>query len=60
MCHILDMLNLVEAEIQAGEIVELLQTLDMGNEVVVEIKFLQRGGDVGGKVDTVDFILAQT
>lgn len=60
MCHILDMLNLVEAEVQADEIVELVQTLDVGNEVVVEIKFLQRGGDIGGKVAAVDFILAQT
>lgn len=38
MRHILDMLNLIEAEIQ-GRQIELIEVLDLRDEVIVEVEF---------------------
>lgn len=46
MIHILDVLDLVEAEIQACQIFELVQALHMADEVIVEIKLSEGFGDV--------------
>jgi hypothetical protein len=46
------MLDLVEAQIQAGQVVELLQTLDVGDEIIVEVEFGETGGDIGREVDS--------
>lgn len=51
MRDILDMLDLVEAQIQAGQVMEPLQALDVGDEVIVEIEFGQTGGDIRREVD---------
>lgn len=43
--HIFDMLDLVEAEVQDGKVVEFVEIPDVGDQVVVEVQFLERGGD---------------
>jgi hypothetical protein len=35
------MLDLIEAKIEAGQVLELVQALDVRNEVIVEIKLRQ-------------------
>lgn len=39
--HILNMLDLVEAEVQGGEVVEFVEVLDVGDQVVVEVQLLE-------------------
>lgn len=39
------MLDLVEAEVQDGKVVEFVEIPDVGDQVVVEVQFLERGGD---------------
>lgn len=51
MRDILDMLDLVEAQIQACQVMKFLQALDVRDEVIVEIKFGQAGGDIWREVD---------
>ena len=46
------MLDLVEAQIQARQVVELLQALDVRDEVIVEVEFSETGGDIGREVDS--------
>lgn len=36
--HILDMFDLVEAEVQGGEVVEFIEVFDVGNEVIVKVQ----------------------
>lgn len=59
MRHILDMLNLVKAEVQ-GRQVEFIEVLDMRDEIIVEIEFFQRRGDIGWELDASYFVLAET
>lgn len=54
------MLKLVEAEIQAGQVVELIQTLEMGDKVVIEVKLGKGSGDIRREVDARYLVLAQT
>jgi hypothetical protein len=54
------MLDFIKAQIQAGEIVKLIQTLQMRNEVIVEIELGQAGGDVGREFDACYLVLAHT
>lgn len=60
MRQVFDMLDLVEAQVQGSQVVKLVEVLDVGNEVIVEVEFLQRGGDIGRKVNSGDFVLAKT
>jgi DNA-directed RNA polymerase specialized sigma subunit len=39
MRDVLDVLDLVEAQIQAGQITEFIQTLDVRDKVVIEVQF---------------------
>lgn len=53
------MLNLVKAEVQ-GRQVEFIEVLDMRDEIIVEIEFFQRRGDIGWELDASYFVLAET
>lgn len=59
MLHILNVLDLIEAQIEARQVSELLQTLDVRNEVIVEIKFRQGLAKIGWEVDACYLVLAQ-
>jgi hypothetical protein len=59
MFHILDVLDLIEAQIEAGQVVEVLQALDVRNEVIVEIKFGQGLAEIGWEVDACYLVLAE-
>lgn len=59
MRHILDVLNLVKAEVQ-GRQVEFIEVLDMRDEIIVKIEFFQRRGDIGWELDARYFVLAET
>lgn len=39
--HILNVLDLVKAEVQGGEVVKFFEVLDVGDEIVVEVQFLE-------------------
>jgi hypothetical protein len=60
MLHILYVLDLIEAQIEAGQVSELLQALDVRNQVIVEIKFRQGLAEIGWEVDACYLVLAQT
>lgn len=59
MRNILNMLKLVEAEIQACQVVELIQTLEVGDKVVIKIKLSKGSGDIRREVDARYLVLAQ-
>lgn len=59
MRHILNVLDLVEAEVQRRQ-VEFLEVLDVRDEIIVEIEFFQRCGNVGWELDARYFVLAET
>lgn len=52
------MLKLVEAKIQAGQVVELIQTLEVGDEVVIKVKLGKGSGDIRREVDARYLVLA--
>lgn len=41
MVDILDMLDVVEAEVKTGELMKGFKAFDVGDEVVVEVQFYQ-------------------
>jgi hypothetical protein len=57
MRDILNMLDLVEAQIQARKALEVLQTLDVRDEVIVEIELGQTFGDIGREVNARYLVL---
>lgn len=59
MRHVLDMLNLVVTQVETGEIMEVVQALDMRNEVIVEIEVDQLLRDFRRECDSVDLILTE-
>lgn len=58
MRHVFDVLDLIEAEIQARQVRELIQTLDVPNEIIVEIKLREGGADVRGELYARDLVLS--
>ena len=60
MRDVLDMLNFVEAQIQARQTPKLIQTFHMANEIVVKIEFLQRARDIRGEINSGYLVLSQT
>lgn len=46
MRNVLNMLDFIKAEIQSGQVCELVETLDVPNEVIVEIELRQRRCDI--------------
>lgn len=59
MCHVLDMLDLIVTQVETGEIMEVIQALDMRNEVIVEIEVDQVLRDFWRECDSVDLILTE-
>lgn len=59
MRHVLDMLNLIITQVETGEIMEVVQALDMRNQVIVEIEVDQLLRDFRRKRDSVDLILTE-
>lgn len=59
MRNILDMFNFIEAEIQAGQVLELIKPLHMRYKVIVEIEFRQRFGNFRGEFDSRDLVLSE-
>lgn len=57
--HILDMLDLVEAEVQDGEVAEFIEIFDVRNEIIVEVQFFERGGDIRREFNAGDLILTE-
>lgn len=60
MGDVLDVLDLVEGEVKRRQIGEVLEaTADVGDEVVVEVEFLEGGGYAGEAFDVLDEVLAE-
>lgn len=59
MRHILDMLDLVETQIEQRQIGQVVETLDVTDEVVVEIELFEGCAEGGGEVDAADLVLAE-
>ena len=57
MVDILDMLDVVEAEIQAGELLKGFKAFDVSNEVVVEVQLHQFLAKPLGKFDVRNSVL---
>lgn len=51
MRHILDVLDLVKTQIQARQVLELIEPFDMGDEIIVKVKFFQGSGHIGREFD---------
>ena len=41
MIDVFDVLDIVEAKVQTGDIPQIVETLDMGDDIIVEIKVRQ-------------------
>lgn len=59
MGEALDVLDLIEGEVEGGEFGESVESLDVCDEVVVEVDFGEGGGGVGGDVDSFYAVLAE-
>ena len=59
MRHVLNLLNLIITQVETGEIMEVVQALDMRNEVIVEIEVDQLLRDFRRECDSVDLILTE-
>lgn len=53
------MLDLIVTQVETGEIMEVIQALDMRNEVIVEIEVDQVLRDFWRECDSVDLILTE-
>lgn len=53
------MLDLIVTQVETGEIMEVIQALDMRNEVIVEIEVDQVLRDFWRERDSVDLILTE-
>lgn len=54
------MLDLIEAEVEARQVFELVEAFNVRDEVIVEVEFEERLRDVGGERDPMDLVLSQT
>lgn len=59
MIHILDMLDLVEAQIEACEMYKGVQAFDVWYKVVVEVYLSQWRAEIRWKLDMRDLVLAE-
>lgn len=60
MLDVLDVLDLVEAEVQTRQVARVLEAFDVRDEVVVEVELGQGLGDVRGQCDARYLVLAKT
>lgn len=54
------MLDLVEAQIQARQMAELIEPFEMGNEVIVKVQFSQGRSNIRRELNSRNLVLAQT
>lgn len=59
MRHILDMFDLVETQIEQSQIDQVLETLDVADEVVVEVELFEGCAEGGREFDAADLVLAE-
>lgn len=60
MRHVLDVLDLIKTQVEAGQVMEIVQAFDVRDEVVVKIKLDQVLRDFWREGDSVDLILTET
>lgn len=60
MVDVLDMLDLVEAQVQTGEACKCVKSFDMGEEVIVEVEVLEGWTEGRRELDMGDLVLTQT
>jgi hypothetical protein len=53
------MLDVVETEIQAGQVRQVFEALDMGYLVIVEVQLDEGGTEIVGNMDAGDLVLPQ-
>jgi hypothetical protein len=56
---VFDVFDLVEGEVEGGEVDEVVEAADVGDEVVVEVEIAEGGGEIGETFDVLDQVLAQ-
>jgi hypothetical protein len=44
--NVFDMLDPVEAQVQARQVCQLVEALDVANEIVVQVEFFQSGAEI--------------
>ena len=59
MRYVLDMFDLVETQIEQRQVGQVVETLDVTDEVVVEIELFEGCAEGGGEVDAADLVLAE-
>lgn len=53
------MFDLVETQIEQRQVGQVVETLDVTDEVVVEIELFEGCAEGGGEVDAADLVLAE-
>lgn len=53
------MLDFVEAQIETGQVGQIVEVLDVTDQVIVEIEFGERAGNLTREVDFLNLILAK-
>jgi len=59
MRHVLDMFDLVKTQIEQSQIGQVVETLDVTDEVVVEVELFEGCAEGGGEVYAADLVLAE-
>ena len=54
------MFDLIKADVQTGQILEIIETLDVRDEIIVEIQLGEIRSNARGYVDLGDLILAES
>lgn len=60
MVDLLDVLDLVKAQIERSKVYEVLQPSDVGDKVIVQIEIVQGRGERREALNLCDDILAET
>lgn len=56
---VFDMLDAVEAQVQAREVGQLVEALNVADEVIVQVEFFQIGAEVFGEFNARDVVLTE-
>lgn len=59
MVDVLDVADLVEAEVEGGKVREVVEAADAGDEVVVEVEVRERRGEAVEALNGLDGVLAE-
>lgn len=60
MIDVLYLLDLVEAQVQTGQLRKCVKPFDMRDEVIVKVQVFERRAESRRKLDMGDLVLAQT